>query len=297
MSGENRHPEDNLALAIRKVEQTLKVLSGAASSCGDVELAGAVRELGESLAEARSAVGALSPQVRRGGMGLEAQIGAITPAQLRALYRRQQGSEERQRAELARELHDQLGSALTAFKLDLHWVMARIPMGIDAVRERLSGMAQLVDRTVESVARLEARLRPRLLADFGLIAAIEWQAQEFERRTGIRCRADLPQPVELDRQLSIALFRIFEEALSRIARDSNATEVTVTLRLEGGDILLEVEDNGACSGRDRSSEDASTGLLRMEERAFAFGGNLELVAKPEEGRRMILKMPATPEVP
>jgi len=296
MTGGSRNPEDNLALAIRKVEQTLEVLSGAVSSFGDAELAGAVRGLRGSLAEVRSAAGALGKQKPRAGGALEAQTEAITQEELRAVYRRQQRLEERQRGELARELHDQLGSALTALKLDLHWIMARIPMGMEAVRERLSGMSQLVDRTVESVARMETRLRPRLLADFGLIAAIEWQAQEFERRTGIRCRADLPQPLELDQQLSIAVFRIFEEALTRIARHSNATEVMATLRVGSGEIVLEISDNGACPRREQPSGDLSTGLLTMKERAFAFGGNLELLAMPEEGGRMILKMPAATEV-
>jgi signal transduction histidine kinase len=154
-------------------------------------------------------------------------------------------------------------------------------------------MSELIDRTVESVSRTGTLLRPRVLDDFGLVAAIEWQTQDFQRRTGIQCKLVLPEHIELDPQLSIAVFRIFQEALTNVSRHAQATVVAIALRADGGSVLLEVKDNGIGINQDKVSNETSFGLIGMRERAYAFGGCLRVEGGERQGTTVTVEIPTT----
>jgi two-component system sensor histidine kinase UhpB len=203
---------------------------------------------------------------------------------------------EAERTRIAREIHDELGQALTGLKMDVAWIVKRLPEGTSGIRAKASSMSALIDDTVATVRRIATELRPGLLDDLGLAAAIEWQAQEFERRTGIRCelRADL-NDASLDTETSTALFRIFQEGLTNVARHASATSVVAVLSQDDGGLVLEVRDDGSgISERDASSL-RSIGLAGMRERAQLVGGVFSIMGGPGEGTTVRITIPRAPE--
>jgi signal transduction histidine kinase len=136
-------------------------------------------------------------------------------------------------------------------------------------------------------------LRPIVLDDFGLQAAVEWQLEEFRMKTGLACGGDIGLlPEDLDREVSTAVFRIFQEALANAARHAGATQVTVALRQEAGSIILEVRDDGRGITEQETNGSQSLGILGMSERAAAFGGEIRIGGEPGEGTTLILTVPA-----
>ena len=211
--------------------------------------------------------------------------------QLRALAERTHKLQEEERAQLARELHDEFGAAFTALKVDLHWIMARLPKSVDGVEEKARVMSDLIDNSVESVRRTASLLRPRLLDDFGLVAAIDWQTAEFQRRTGIQCVTRLPEEIDLDQALSTALYRILQETLTNVARHAKATRVHVGLQIDGGKVLLDVQDNGVGFDPEMAMNDRSFGLFGVQERAYAFGGHVRFESRPLHGATVMVEIP------
>jgi PAS domain S-box-containing protein len=211
---------------------------------------------------------------------------------LRALSARLQSVREEERAKIALEIHDDLGQALTGLKLDSAWVMKNLLPDQTALKDKLQAMGKRIDHTVRSVRRLSTELRPRILDDFGLVAALEWQAQEFENRTGIRCRfrSSLQRP-DLHPDRSVAVFRIFQETLTNVVRHSGATKVEAALRKEGKWLRLTVRDNGRGISEEEISRTKSLGLVGMRERAILLGGELTIQGKPGKGTTLILKIP------
>ena len=166
-------------------------------------------------------------------------------ADLRNLSAYLQSVREQERANIAREIHDELGQALTVLKMDLSWLARRLPKVQKPLFEKTKSMSKLIDFTIQTVRRISTELRPRLLDDLGLAAAVEWQAEEFQKRTGIRCEVSLdPEDIALDRDLSTAIFRIFQETLTNVARHADATSVKVTLEEKTNKLVLKVRDNG-----------------------------------------------------
>jgi signal transduction histidine kinase len=220
----------------------------------------------------------------------------FTQAQLRALTGRLHVLQEEERSQLARELHDEFGAAFTALKVDLHWILARLPKHSDGLEEKARVMSELIDNSVDSVRRTAGLLRPRLLDDFGLVAAIEWQIEEFQRRTGIQCVTSFPEEVAIDRALSTAVFRILQEALTNVARHAKATEVRVGLQVDSERIWIEIEDNGKGIDFDASAIDTSLGLFGMQERAYAFGGHVEFKSQPNRGTTVTVEIPLEKKV-
>jgi two-component system sensor histidine kinase UhpB len=211
--------------------------------------------------------------------------------QLRALTTRIHDLQEQERAELARELHDEFGSALTALKIDLYSTMWQLPGTTNGVEIKVKGMSDLIDDTLESLRRTATLLRPRLLDDFGLVAAIEWQCLDFERRTGVRCVTNLPGDVSLDRQRSTVLFRILQESLTNITRHARATEVIVRLRENRSKVLLKIKDNGIGISAEAISDHKSIGLFGMQERAYAFGGQVRFTGGSNHGTTVTVEIP------
>src|SRR5213592_3246782 len=165
--------------------------------------------------------------------------------QLRALSVHLQRVREEERIRIAREVHDELGQSLTGLKLQLTWLTSRLPRKLRALRDRTQTMAEHIDKTIQAVRRIATELRPGVLDNAGLLAALEWQAHDFQRRTGIRCRVHAPiRATVRDQNLNTAFFRIFQETLTNVIRHANATRVVVQLKKERGQLSLEVKDNG-----------------------------------------------------
>jgi PAS domain S-box-containing protein len=212
--------------------------------------------------------------------------------QLRALAARLQSVREEERKRLAREIHDQLGHALTAIKLDLSSLLRALPADHGCLSKMPSPLLELVDETIESVRRISTELRPGMLDDLGLAATVEWAAEEFAARTGTRCLLDLfSEQCPLDSETATAVFRIFQETLTNVARHANASEVKVRLADEDGDLTLEVHDNGRGIGVEELSSAKSLGILGMRERALLLGGTLSITGGPGKGTTVRVRIP------
>jgi two-component system sensor histidine kinase UhpB len=205
---------------------------------------------------------------------------------------------EQERARIAREIHDDLGGNLTAIKMALSMLSSRLPPDQPGLLEKATYLDDLVDRTIEAVHRISLDLRPSTL-DLGIVAALEWQAREFEKGSGIACifrsaeRApDLER--ELDPDHAAALFRIFQEALTNVAKHAGATRVTVTLRRQRQHLTLAICDNGRGIAPADRLKPASFGLRGMSERARALGGTLTLSAAPGGGTMVSIKIRLAP---
>jgi PAS domain S-box-containing protein len=210
--------------------------------------------------------------------------------QLRALSERIEAAREEERTNIAREIHDELGQALTALKLDLGWVARRIN-GDPALGPKLETMAHATDEILAQVRRISAELRPGILDDLGLRAAIEWQAEEFARRTSTGCTVKTEiGDLRLERSLATAVFRIFQEALTNVARHASATEVDVTLRLERGQLKLDVADDGV-GVPEIAPRSTTLGLLGMRERARRVGGDCQIKRRSPRGTIVSVSVP------
>jgi PAS domain S-box-containing protein len=212
--------------------------------------------------------------------------------ELRRLTRHMQDVREQERTLIARELHDELGQALTVLNMDLHWLHERPQLEFDAARTRIGSMRDLVDTAIRAVRRICTDLRPSVLDDLGLVAAIEWQTREFQGRTGIRCTTSLTGgALDLPKGMATAVFRILQESLTNIARHSRATQAKVTLRLRSRMLLLKVADNGVGITREQASARRSLGLLGMRERAIQWQGRVEVSGAPRGGTIVLLQVP------
>jgi len=213
--------------------------------------------------------------------------------QLRALAERLQWVREEDRKRVARDLHDQIGQILTAIKMDMTWMIRHLPASQGAVLARLKESIQLINDGVTSVRAICSGLRPGVLDDLGLAAAIEWQASEFAARNGVRCQVSVP-PVDLhlDGDRATAAFRIFQECLTNVIRHAQATSVSVSLCQEDENILLIVEDDGiGFRESDLSNSLGSLGLLGMKERAQFCGGNVQISSSPGKGTTVTIRVP------
>jgi signal transduction histidine kinase len=196
---------------------------------------------------------------------------------------------EEERAHIAREIHDELGQVLTGIKMEVGWLQKRLRE--PALLEKCDSMAKLIDSTVQTVRKIATGLRPEMLDDMGLIAAVGWQAKDFQKRTGIRCRTKLPAEVKLDLEISTTAFRIFQEILTNVARHSRATRVDIELELTPEALRLEVCDNGVGIPNSDLNGRKSLGLLGMRERALLFGGEVSISGTPGQGTRVSVSIP------
>jgi signal transduction histidine kinase len=215
--------------------------------------------------------------------------------QLRALSVYLQYVREEERIRIAREVHDELGQALTGLKLELTWLASRLAAGSKTLQEKVKLMAERIDETIQAVRRIATELRPGLLDAAGLLAALEWQAHEFETKTGIRCHVKASVKETLwDQDLNTAFFRIFQETLTNIIRHANATKVNVRLSQAGGYLVLEIEDNGRGVSESELHTTKSIGLLGMRERAALLGGEVTVHGEPGKGTTVTVRIPHPP---
>ena len=197
---------------------------------------------------------------------------------------------EQERTRIAREIHDELGGNLSAIKMALAMLAARLPAADSALQEKTAYVDALVDRTIDAVHRISVDLRPALL-DLGLAAALEWQVQEFEKQAGVHATFSANQrEIELDSDQASALFRIAQEALTNIAKHAHATRVTVKLARTRQHVSLKVSDNGGGIRQADRAKPESFGLRGMAERARALGGTLSLSHAPGGGTVVAVKI-------
>jgi len=225
----------------------------------------------------------------------EAQLRASRSA-LRSLATRQQDIREDERTRIAREIHDSLGQALTALKLQLAAAQDAAATEAPALSARLSETALMVDDLVKSVRRIATELRPAILDQLGLPAAVEWLAQDFSRRTGIRCQSTiLPINGAISDELATALFRIVQEALTNVSRHAGATRVNIELGVKSDCVTLEVNDDGGGITEAGTTGPRSLGILGMRERAAVLGGVLEVAPRSGGGTRVAAWFPPAPQ--
>jgi len=211
--------------------------------------------------------------------------------QLRALAARLQKVREEERTKVAREIHDELGQALTAIMIDVSSLSHELPVD---KKQQSESTLKLVEETIQSVRRISTELRPVILDAVGLVAAIEWAGEEFEARTGTKCHLDLPMDKGvIDPECATALFRIFQETLTNVARHANATEINVRMAKEDGKLILEVHDNGKGVSEEQLSSGSSLGILGMRERALLLGGELTITGDPGKGTTVRVRIPET----
>jgi len=217
--------------------------------------------------------------------------------QLRALAARLQTVREEERTSIAREIHDELGQVCTAIKMDLALIGRRLTKNQMQLRNKVNSAVQLVDNMIVTLRRIASELRPRTLDDLGLPAALESQAQEFESRTGILCSLTLPQePLALDADSATAIFRIFQESLTNVARHAHATRVGARLVREHDRLIFQVFDNGRGFDPEEAKAHKSLGLVGMQERALMLNGDFKIEGVPGAGTTMTLTIPLPPSV-
>lgn len=203
-------------------------------------------------------------------------------SQLRELAAFLQSVREEERSRIARELHDELGQSLTALRIDLAWLRGKCGEIEPAIMDRLNAALALVERTVDALRRISEDLRPRMLDDLGLAAAIEHHVSQFSQRTGIPCDLAMNrEEFDIDGATATAIFRVVQEALTNVVRHAGAGRVVVRIDEDNGDIHLELRDDGR--GFAEGSSRKSFGLLGMRERVNMLGGRLEVRSAPGEG--------------
>ncbi len=212
--------------------------------------------------------------------------------QLRDLTAYLQTTREEERKRIAREVHDELGQSLAVLKMDLSWLGKRLLKEQTSLLEKIKTMLELIGNIMKTVRRISTELRPGLLDDLGLIAAIEWHTEEFRNLTGIKCRITSNcDDAVLDQNLSTTIFRIFQETLLNIANHSRATKVKVSLMKENYNLVMVISDNGKGITRKEISNPKSLGLVGMRERALLWGGVLNINGIQDKGTMVTVNIP------
>ena len=217
--------------------------------------------------------------------------------EVRTLSGRLTKVQEEERTRIARELHDELGVGLTCLKIDLSRLHTMVSEGAGAGARKKAGdkirsMVEQIDTTIASVQRLVTELRPAILDDLGLVAAVEWQCQDFQKRTGIPCICvTSADDIAMEPERATALFRICQEALTNTARHAQATAVTIKLELRSNSLQLVVADNGVGIPDAKLSNRQSLGLIGMKERVALFGGEITIQGHPGKGTTVTACLP------
>jgi signal transduction histidine kinase len=234
----------------------------------------------------------LEERVRQRTQALE-----LSQGQARALSGRLLAAREEERTEMAREIHDELGQQLTGIKMAL----ARLARGLpaeggsgdsEAQREKLRAAADQVDDTIQTVRRLATRLRPSLLDDFGLVAAVESHLHDFQARTGIAGTLNSRVPsLDLEPETATALFRVCQEALTNVARHAGASQVQICFDMRDQELLVQIDDDGRGISEQELTNRHSLGLAGMRERVLLIGGHLAISGAPGEGTTLRVTVP------
>ncbi|MBA7688199.1 hypothetical protein ES703_96678 [subsurface metagenome] len=221
----------------------------------------------------------------------EAELEA-TQEQLRNLSAHLQSAREEDRSMIAREIHDELGQALTTLKFGIVELKNTLPADQISLVEKANSMAEYVDTIAQTVNRIATQLRPILLDELGLVDAIEWEVEQFENCTGINCKFTVePEEMVVDRDRSTVIYRIVQEALTNIARHTQATRSVVTLKMSDGRLHLSITDNGIGITEDQVLNPKSLGIIGMRERVLSVGGNFEINGIKKRGTKIVVIIP------
>ena len=212
---------------------------------------------------------------------------------LRSLAERLQMIREEERARIAREIHDDLGQSLTALKMDISWMKNNPEMDAQAKTAKFEMMLDLTDSTIQTVRRIATELRPGILDDLGLVPAIEWQAAEFQNRFKVKCNVSINKSdVIIKDEISIAVFRIFQETLTNVARHSSANKVDVKLNFyDDNKLVMEIADNGVGIDEEQIDSPKSLGLFGMRERVNILKGEMEIIGEHDKGTTVKVTLP------
>ena len=214
---------------------------------------------------------------------------AESERRLKALSERLLAAQEDERARIARAIHDDLGQSLTALKMDLVGLLDKNNIRPSPIRERVE---RTLDNTVSTVQQIAKELRPSTLDDLGLVATLQAEVRLFEERTGIECELSLPAQLNLGDVSSTALYRIIQEALTNVVRHSNASRVEIRMREAGGEVFVEIRDDGRGITLDEVSSPASLGLMGIRERAAMIGGTAAFEGVAGRGTVVSVRIPA-----
>ena len=217
--------------------------------------------------------------------------------ELRSLAKHLRESREKERIRIARDIHDDLGQMLSAIKLDLTWVKKRLTSDQQELIDKLEETSTMVIDASETVQRITSDLRPAILNDLGLVDSIEWLARDFEKRTGIKHHLSINNvPNDLCEQLSVELFRIFQETLTNVMRHAKATRLIISMREENESLILQIKDNGKGISKKQINAVDSFGLIGMRERVAPWRGTLEFKGINGKGTTVTVIIPLKKEV-
>ncbi len=216
--------------------------------------------------------------------------------QLRKLGNQVQDIREEEKSRIAREVHDQLGQALTALKIDSIQIGKKLPDGCSELKTQTTAMTGVIDETIKSVQRIATELRPPILDAFGLCEAIAWQAKEYEDRYNLKFNVNcLKDTIEIDKKLQVSLFRIFQEAVSNVVRHAHASNVKVGIRVIENRLIFTIEDDGIGIEKKDIENFESIGLIGIQERVLPFNGEAEFLGKPGKGTTVVVRIPIQDE--
>ncbi|HOV99440.1 MAG TPA: sensor histidine kinase [Bacteroidota bacterium] len=211
--------------------------------------------------------------------------------QMQVFSEKLQAAREEEQKRLSRELHDELGGTLTSLKYDLFWIQQHIQPS-DELNQRMSSMQELIGSATKVVQRISAELRPKILDSLGLVPALEWLIQDFQKRTGINATFTHPESIpSLDDNAKTGIYRIVQEALTNVARHSQASEVSITLVIQNSSLHIQVTDNGKGFDESLLEHPDSLGLLSMQERARIIGATISIHGKLGKGTNVSVIVP------
>jgi PAS domain S-box-containing protein len=211
---------------------------------------------------------------------------------LRNLSAHLQNIREEERANIAREIHDELGERLTGIRLDISWIEKKISPSNKSLLKKFPPLLNLVDNTIKTVRKISTELRPSILDDFGLVEALEWQVAEFEKRTGINCRfLSSISDNNYDKKISITLFRILQESLTNVLRHASAKNISVQLLKKDNILELSITDDGIGIDAKTVKGKQTLGLIGMKERVFMVRGKYSITSEKDKGTSILVSVP------
>jgi signal transduction histidine kinase len=217
--------------------------------------------------------------------------------QVRALARHIESVREEEKVIIAREIHDELGQALTAFKIDLSWLSRNIPEDSPKLKEKLGNMTLLANEILLSIKKISSELRPGILEDLGLQSAFEWHIAEFNKRTGISCVYNIKvKDEDINPQIAINLFRILQEALTNVVKHSGANEVSVNLNNFDNFVKLLIKDNGSGIDLNHKTDYNAFGLIGIKERVLSLNGKMNISGIHKKGTTIEISIPLNNEL-
>ena len=226
------------------------------------------------------------------GVGIDISEKVKTQKELRDLATHLQNIREEERTRIAREIHDELGQQLTGLKMEISWLNKKIQPENIEVSNKLKDALFLIDDTVKNVRRIATQLRPSMLDDLGLVSAMEWQSDEFQKRFHIKSDIETNLGnVKINAEKSTAIFRIFQESLTNVLRHSKATSVNTLLTIEDDVLVMSITDNGIGFNEKEINKKKSLGILGMKERTIMLGGSYQISSKENEGVMVLVKLP------